>query len=181
MPTLPTPTTLKAEIRQLVAREQRRDLRRQSAHHAGEDRSNVHVNGGGFLFRHMIDQRRIVLYPPVAGRGVARDMRKIGVLFAVGMFLRGGEPKLFGEAVAEQFVAFMRQIYPRMPSLKRRKTGKFGHAIAIGQRHALGDAPRRLVAVAGRQRRHRETGGEPLEIGGEIDIGQRLVEIIDVE
>ena len=129
----------------------------------------------------MIDQRRIVLYPPVAGRGVARDMRKIGVLLAVGMFLRGGEPKLFGEVVVEQPIGFMRQIYPRMPGLQRRKAGKFRHALAIGQRHVLGDAPRRLVAVAGRQRRHRETGGEPLEIGGEIDIGQRLVEIIDVE
>ena len=129
----------------------------------------------------MIDQRRIVLYPPLAGRGVARDMRKIGVLLAVGMFLRGGEPKLFGEVVVEQPFRFMRQIYPRMPGLQRGKAGKFRHALAIGQRHVLGDAPRRLVAVAGRQRRHRETGGEPLEIGGEIDIGQRLVEIIDVE
>ena len=139
------------------------------------------MNGRVFLVRHVIDQRRIVLYPPGAGRGVARDIGKIGVLVAVGVFLRGGEPQLLGEVVVEQPVAFMSQIYPRVPGLQRRHAGEFRHALAIGQRHVLGDAPRRLVAVAGRQRRHRETCGEPFEIGGEIDIGQRLVEIIDVE
>ena len=133
------------------------------------------------MLRHMIDQRRIILDPPRAGRGIARDVGKIGVLLAVGVLLLGGETQLFRQPTLEQSIGLDSQIYSGMPSLQWRDARQFRHALAIGQRDILGDAPRGLVAIAGGQRRHREAGGEPLQIDREIDAGQRLVEVVDVE
>ncbi len=91
-----------------------------------------------------------------------------------------------GRKAAPQFRTFdlfelLFKIDPAVPDLARRQIHESEHVFAIGGHNARREAARPPVRHVRRLGRDGDAGRKPLEIDGEIDAGQRLVEIIDVE
>ena len=76
---------------------------------------------------------------------------------------------------------FVFKIDPAVPDFARRKVHESEHVLAISGHCARGEAARPLVRHGGGLGRDGDAGRQTLEVDGEIDAGQRLIEIIDVE
>ena len=80
-----------------------------------------------------------------------------------------------------EFPRLALEVDPTVPDFERRQIGKNIHALAIGA-HGTG---RQSAALGLRQPQigggDRDAGGEPLQVNGEIDAGERFVEVVDVE
>ena len=74
-----------------------------------------------------------------------------------------------------------RELDPAVPDFQRRKLGQAANTGAVFLDRGGGHRPRPLPRNVRRQRGDGDAGGEPLEVDGEIDVAQRLVEIVDVE
>ena len=73
------------------------------------------------------------------------------------------------------------EIDPAVPDFQRRKVHEREHVFAISGHCARREAARPLVRHVGRLGRDGDAGRQTLDVDGEIDAGQRLIEIIDVE
>ena len=74
-----------------------------------------------------------------------------------------------------------RKLDPAVPDFERRQLGEAAHVQAIGLDGRGRRGPRALGGEFGVERGHRDARGEALQVHGEIDARQRLVEIVDVE
>ena len=75
----------------------------------------------------------------------------------------------------------MLKVNPAVPDLARRELHESEHVFAIISHCARGEAARPLVRHGGGLGRDGDAGRQTLEVDGEIDAWQRLVEIVDVE
>ena len=73
------------------------------------------------------------------------------------------------------------KIDPAMPDFQRRQIHEAEHMLAIGGDCARREAARPLVRHVRRPGGDRDAGRQTLDVDGEIDAGQSLVEIVDVE
>ena len=73
------------------------------------------------------------------------------------------------------------EIDPAVPDFERRKTHQSEHVFAIGGDRACREAARALVRHVRRPGGDGDAGRQTLDVDGEIDAGQRLIEIVDVE
>ena len=73
------------------------------------------------------------------------------------------------------------ELDPAVPDLQRRQPGEDAHAQAIGLDGRRRGGARALRTKLGVERRDRDARGEALQVHGEVDARQRLVEIVDVE
>ena len=73
------------------------------------------------------------------------------------------------------------KIDPAVPDLERRKLHEREHVFAIGGHGAGSEAARPLVRHVRRPGRDGDAGRQTLDVDGEIDARQRLIEIVNVE
>ena len=127
----------------------------------------------------MEDRRRLVGDP---GFATGDEMRKVVVLVETAL---PGAPDQRRKAAPQRrtldVLELLLKIDPAVPDLERRKTHESEHVFAIGGHRARREAARPLVRHVRRPGRDGDAGRQTLDVDGEIDARQRLIEIVDVE
>ena len=73
------------------------------------------------------------------------------------------------------------EIDPAVPNLQPRKPHEAEHVLAVGRNGAGRQAARAFARHVRRLSRDGDACGQPLDVDGEVDAGQRLIKIVDVE
>ena len=126
----------------------------------------------------MINQRRAIFD---ARLFTLHQVREIIVLFEVSGGLRHDGGKLLPERAVLDALDLPRQVDPAVPDFQRRQLGENLHSAAVGFDACRRERPRPVLGELDRQCRDGDARGQALEVHGEIDSRQRLVEIVDVE
>src|SRR6516164_6205690 len=169
---------LEGYVTERVPIEQAQPLRRKTLLVGGKHAIGVDAVPRVALSREMVDQRRLVYDPHLTTR---YEMREVVILFEP--FTRLGEDgmELSPQRAVLDIFDFASQLYPAVPDFQRRELGKSAHAGAVGFDGRGRGRACPLVRKLRCQRGHRDACSQSLEVDREVDAGQRLVEIIDVE
>jgi hypothetical protein len=126
----------------------------------------------------MINHRRLVGY---AGSSACHHVWKVIVLLEAPARLGENGMKLSPERTILDILDLTRQIDPAMPNFHRRQFRQGAHASPIGFNRFCCSCTRALLGKSLRECRYRNARSQPLEVNREVDPGQGLIKIIDVE
>ena len=127
----------------------------------------------------MEDRRRLVGDPRFS---TGDEMRKVVVLVQTALL---GAPDQRRKAATQRraldVLELLLKIDPAVPDLERRQAHEREHVFAISRYRARREAARPFVRHMRRPGRDGDAGRQTLDVDGEIDARQGLVEIVDVE
>jgi hypothetical protein len=146
----------------------------------GERGMRVNLVALGCLRIEMIDQGRAVLNMGDA-RFRSREMRKIIVHRQILFGFQQGRQDFLAQSHFGDPLDLAVNFHARVPDFERRLGGEFEDEFAIGFRSGPGKVAGLFVRHVCVESGNRDAGREPFQVHREIDAGQGLVEVVDVE
>ncbi len=171
---------LEGNVGQRIALDQRAPLGKQGGLVIGEGGMRVNFVVFCCLGIEMIDQGRPVLDMRTIGFR-RREMRKIIVRRQIFFGFHQDRKNSFAEFDIGDPLDLLVNVHARVPDFERRLGGELEDEFTIGFDGGCREGARLFVRHLRVESRDRDAGRESLQIDGEIDAGQSLVEIIDVE